>query len=93
MDERAPHAVPRRTASTPVGTGTITAEISIDAELRPGDALVAQRIETVAGPLVRLAYRRGDGVLRGPVSATPADARGLVEVLRANEAFKDVLPF
>jgi hypothetical protein len=87
----APRA-PRRTASTPFGAGVVTAEIAIAAESRPGDELVAQRVETDGGPLLRVAYRRADRMLRGPVSATPADAAALREALVAATEFADVLP-
>jgi hypothetical protein len=82
----------RRTASTPFGAGAVTAEIAIPAESRPGDELVAQRIETGAGPLLRVAYRRADRMLRGPVSATPADAAALRRALVGAAEFADVLP-
>ena len=92
MNPPEPVRPPRRTAATPFGTGTVTAEISVPAESRPVDELVAQRVETGAGPLLRLAYRRADAVLRGPVSATPADAAALRSALVADSSFDDVLP-
>ena len=72
-----------RTSSTPVGPALITAEAAIPSSLRDGDDVVCQRLDSPAGPLVRIAYRRGDRVLRGPVAVTLPDLSALVEAARA----------
>jgi hypothetical protein len=69
-------AAPRRVA-TPHGPATVVAEASVPAAGRPDECLVLQRLETPSGDLIRLGYRRGDRMLRGPVSATAAELAAL----------------
>ena len=80
-----------RAAATPVGPATITAEVAIPAELRPGDSLVCQRLESSAGSLLRLGYRRSDRMIRGPVAVTPAELSALVDAAGANPAIREVV--
>jgi hypothetical protein len=93
MDTSDPTKPARRTASTPVGAGTVIAEVFVPAELRPGDELVAQRVDTPAGPVLRLAYRRADRILRGPVSVTLAEGRALRRAVEDRSEFTDILLF
>jgi hypothetical protein len=70
-----------RTSATPVGPATITGETAIPSALRDGDEVVLQHLESPVGPLVRVAYRRADRVLRGPIAMTPDEAAALAEAI------------
>jgi hypothetical protein len=79
MDTTTVRTTRTATAATPLGAAAVVAELRLPASLREGDEIVLQRLDSAAGPLVRLGYRRADRMIRGPVSLTRAD----VETLRA----------
>ena len=73
-----------RTSATPVGKATITGEIAIASGLRNGDEIVLQHLDSPVGPLVRVAYRRADLVLRGPIAMTVEEAAALAEAIEGS---------
>ncbi len=73
--EQAPRT---RTSATPVGRAVISADACLPSSLREGDEIVVQHLDSPVGPLVRLAYRRADRVLRGPVTMTPDEVEQLL---------------
>jgi hypothetical protein len=74
-----------KTVASPLGPARVVAEAAVAAAGRAGEELVLQRLDTAAGPLVRLGYRRDGRMLRGPMSATPAE---LAELLREGRTLK-----
>jgi hypothetical protein len=88
--EKTPPAAP--SIATPFGRASLVAEAAVSAEGRSGEELVVQRLDTAEGPLVRLGYRRDGRVVRGPVSATPATLRALLEAAKGAGIDKVVLP-
>ena len=76
ITEQAPRL---RTSATPVGPAVISGETALPSSLREGDEVVLQHLDSPVGPLVRLAYRRADRVLRGPVAMTPDEAARLFD--------------
>jgi hypothetical protein len=73
----------QQTVASPLGPARVVAEASVAAEGRAGEELVLQRLDTPDGPLVRLGYRREGRMLRGPMSATPAELSALLREGRA----------
>jgi hypothetical protein len=71
-----------RVVTTPCGPGRVVAETAIPAESRPGEELVVQRVATATGELMRIGYRRGDRMMRGPVSATAPELAALRDAVR-----------
>jgi hypothetical protein len=91
----APAAAPARPArvSIPGGQAKVLGEARLVPAARPDEELVLQALETRAGELLlRLGYRRGAHVLRGPVSATPAEVAALVALAAAEPAVAPLLP-
>jgi hypothetical protein len=80
----------RRRVAVPGGSAALIAEVAVPAA-RGGEELVLQRLEADDGPLVRLGYRRGGAVVRGPVSATPGELRQLAAAARAAPALAELL--
>jgi hypothetical protein len=74
-----------KTVASPLGPARVVAEAAVAVEGRAGEELVLQRLDTSEGPLVRLGYRRDGRMLRGPMSATPAE---LAALLREGRALK-----
>jgi hypothetical protein len=74
-----------KTVASPLGPARVVAEAAVAPEGRAGEELVVQRLDTAEGPLVRLGYRRDGRMLRGPMSATPAE---LAALLREGRALK-----
>jgi len=79
-----------RRVAVPGGSAALVAEVAVSAA-RGGEELVLQRLETDDGPLVRLGYRRGGAVVRGPVSATPDELGRLVAAARAAPALAELI--
>lgn len=67
-----------KTVASPLGPARVVAEAAVAAGGRAGEELVVQRLDTAAGPLIRLGYRREGRMLRGPMSATPAELAALL---------------
>jgi len=91
----APAEAPNRPArvSIPGGQATVVAEVRLAPAARPDEELVLQALETRAGePLLRLGYRRGGNLVRGPVSATPSEVAALVALAAAEPAMAPLLP-
>jgi hypothetical protein len=88
--EKTPPAAPF--IATPFGRASLVAEAAVSADGRPGEELVVQRLDTADGPLVRVGYRRDGRVLRGPVSATPAALRALLDAAKVAGIGKVLLP-
>jgi hypothetical protein len=72
-----------KTVASPLGPARVVAEVAVAAGDRAGEELVLQRLDTAEGPLVRLGYRREGRMLRGPMSATPAELAALLREGRA----------
>lgn len=90
-----PATAPARPArvSIPGGQAAVLAEVRLVPAARPDEELVLQALQTRAGEsLLRLGYRRGGNVLRGPVSATPAELAALVALAAAEPAVAALLP-
>jgi hypothetical protein len=79
-----------RRVAVPGGSAALVAEVAV-AAARGGEELVLQRLEADVGPLVRLGYRRGGSVIRGPVSATPDELRRLAAAAQAAPALAELL--
>ena len=87
MDTTTVRAPRTATAATPLGAAAVVAELRLPASLREGDEIVLQRLDSAAGPLVRLGYRRADRMIRGPVSLAPADVATLRAMVAATPDF------
>jgi hypothetical protein len=85
MDQTSPKP---KTVASPLGPARVVAEAAVAAEGRAGEELVVQRLETPEGPLVRLGYRRDGRMLRGPMSATPAELAALFREARMQQVMK-----
>jgi hypothetical protein len=79
-----------RRVSVPGGSAALVAEVAV-AAARGGEELVLQRLEADGGPLLRLGYRRGGAVVRGPVSATPDELRRLAAAALAAPALAELV--
>jgi hypothetical protein len=88
--EKTPPAAP--SIATPFGRASLVAEAAVSAGGRPGEELVVQRLDTADGPLIRVGYRRDGRILRGPVSATPAALRALLDAATPAVLDKVILP-
>ena len=77
-----------KTVASPLGPARVVAEAAVAAGGRAGEELVLQRLDTSEGPLVRLGYRRDGRMLRGPMSATPAEFAALLREGRARNLTK-----
>ncbi len=77
-----------KTVASPLGPARVVAEAAVAAGGRAGEELVLQRLDTPDGPLVRLGYRRDGRMLRGPMSATPAELAALLREGRARKLTK-----
>ena len=88
--EKTPPAAP--SIATPFGRASLVAEAAVSADGRPGEELVLQRLDAPDGPLVRFGWRRDGHMLRGPVSATPATLRALLDAAKGAGIDKVLLP-
>jgi hypothetical protein len=87
-------ATPRvRRVSLPGGSARVAGEVRLTVAERPEEELVLQALERGdAAPLLRLGYRRGDRMIRGPVSATSGELLELLRLARADDGLAAVLP-
>jgi hypothetical protein len=82
-----------RRVTVPGGSARLVAEISVRPDARPDEEITLQALETGEGEaLVRLGYRREGRMLRGPVTATPAELAALVAAARREPALEAALP-
>ena len=88
--ENTPSAAP--SIATPFGRARLVAEAAVSADGRPGEELVMQRLDAGGSALVRFGYRRDGRMLRGPVSATPAALRALLDAAKGAGIDKVLLP-
>jgi hypothetical protein len=87
-----PPARPRR-VSLPGGSARVAGEVRLAVAERPDEELVLQALDRGdAAPLLRLGYRRGDRMIRGPVSATSDELLALLRLARDEEGLAAVLP-
>lgn len=86
--ETAPARAPRaRRVAIPGGHAEVLDEVRLAVAARPGEQLVAQALATADGPLLRVGYARAGRVVRGPVTATPAEVLALANAVQARPAF------
>lgn len=78
-----------KTVASPLGPARVVAEAAVPAEGRAGEELVVQRLDTAGGPLIRLGYRRAGRMMRGPMSATPAELAALLREGRTLQITND----
>ena len=82
-----------RRVSLPGGSARVAGEVRLEVAERPGEELVLQALDRgEAAPLLRLGYRRGDRMIRGPVSATSAELLELLRLARDEDGLAAVLP-
>jgi hypothetical protein len=87
-----PPVRPRR-VSLPGGSARVAGEVRLAVAERPDEELVLQALDRGdAAPLLRLGYRRGDRMVRGPVSATSDELLALLRLARDEDGLAAVLP-
>ena len=95
-DDTTPTATPSarvRRVGLPGGSARVAGEVRRAVGERPDEERVLQALERRdAAPLLRLGYRRGDRMIRGPVSATSDELLELLRLARGDEGLAAVLP-